>query len=126
MKRGARPRPTAAAAKPRASDDRAPRASEIPAPPLSLRHPASLIAASAAAISIVVSVSFLFYDTDFWQHLLVGRTIWERHAIPRQHLWSWASYGTPEVLASWLFCALVWPFQAVGGVVGLLDRKSVV
>ena len=90
-----------------------------PAPPLALSHPATILVGLVAAACVLFTVSYRIIDSDFWQHLLVGRTLWERHAIPRQHLWSWLSYGTPEVLASWLFCALVWPFQAVGGVVGL-------
>ncbi len=86
---------------------------------LSLRHPAMLLAAGVAGACIAFTVTYLIIDSDFWQHLLVGRVMWERHAIPRQHLWSWVSYGRPEVLPSWGFRALLWPFYAAGGVIGL-------
>ena len=68
---------------------------------------------------ILFTVTFRLIDSDFWQHLLVGRVIWERGAIPREHLWSWVTYGRPEVLPSWLFRAALWPFDAAGGVTGL-------
>jgi hypothetical protein len=45
--------------------------------------------------------------------------MWERGAIPRGHLWSWVSYGRPEVLPSWLFRGMLWPFYAGAGVEGL-------
>src|SRR6185369_17113232 len=86
-------------------------------PPLG--HPAMLLAALAAAASIVISASFALFDPDLFQHLLVGKVIWQTHAVPTHHLWTWPSYGQPEVLPSWLFRALVWPFWSVGGVVGL-------
>jgi tetratricopeptide (TPR) repeat protein len=86
---------------------------------LPLTHPALLAAALAAAASILFSVTFRLIDSDFWQHLLVGRAIWERAAIPREHLWSWLSYGREEVLPSWLFRAALWPFYAAGEVEGL-------
>jgi hypothetical protein len=75
--------------------------------------------AVVAAASILFSVTFRIIDSDFWQHLLVGRVIWERGAIPHEHLWSWPSYGRPEVLPSWLFRWMLWPFYAAGGVEGL-------
>ena len=86
-------------------------------PPLG--HPAMLLAALAAAASIVISASFALFDPDLFQHLLVGKVIWQTHAVPTHHLWTWPSYGQPEVLPSWLFRALVWPFWSAGGVVGL-------
>jgi hypothetical protein len=58
-------------------------------------------------------------DSDVWQHLAVGRAIWNDREIPRTHLWSWPTYGTPEVLPSWGFRALLWPFWSWGGVWGL-------
>jgi hypothetical protein len=86
---------------------------------LSLRHPALLAAALVAAACIVFSVTYRLIDSDFWQHLLVGKVIWARGAIPRQHLWSWTSYGRSEVLPSWLFRWLLWPFYDRGGIPGL-------
>jgi Flp pilus assembly protein TadD len=78
-----------------------------------------LAASLAAAISIVLSVSFEIFDPDLFQHLLVGKAIWLTHSVPHRHLWTWPSYGTPEVLQSWLFRALLWPFWSIGGVSGL-------
>src|SRR5439155_813618 len=88
-------------------------------PGLSLRHPALLLTAVAAAIGILLSVSFKISDPDIFQHLRVGRAIWESHSVPAQYLWTWPAYGTAEVLPSWLFRALLWPFWAVGGIRGL-------
>ncbi len=78
-----------------------------------------MVAVLAAAAAIVVSVSFQLMDTDFWQHLLVGKAIAELHRVPQSHLWTWANYGTPEVLPSWLFRALIWPVWQLGGVPAL-------
>ena len=72
-----------------------------------------------AATSLLVSVSFKLYETDFWHHLLVGRVIWEQHAVPTRQLWSWPTWGAPEANSAWLFRALVWPFWAQGGIAGL-------
>lgn len=93
--------------------------SAAPAAPLGLRHPALIVTALAAALALVVSGSFRIIDTDFWQHLAVGKAIWQLHAVPRTHLWTYPNYGTPEVLPSWGFRALVWPFWSAGGVAGL-------
>jgi len=71
------------------------------------------------AACVVVSVSARLTDTDFWQHLAVGRAIWETGGIPHQHLWSWPSYGQSEVLPSWLFCAALWPIWSLGQLTGL-------
>jgi hypothetical protein len=90
-----------------------------PAPALSLHHPATLVALLVTAACIVFSVTYRLIDSDFWQHLLVGKVIWTRGMIPRQHLWSWTSYGRSEVLPSWLFRWLLWPFYDRGGVPGL-------
>ncbi len=58
-------------------------------------------------------------DTDFWQHLAVGRAIWTTHAVPTTQLWSWPTYGAPDVNSSWGFRALLWPFWNAGGLLGL-------
>jgi hypothetical protein len=89
------------------------------APPLALRHPATLAAALAAAACVVVSVSAWIYDTDFWHHLLVGRVIWQTHSIPTRQLWTWPTYGTVDANNAWLFRALVWPLWSAWGVWGL-------
>ena len=74
---------------------------------------------SVAALCLLVSVTFRLNDADFWQHLLVGKAIWQSHAIPRTHEWSWPTFGQPEVLPSWGFRALIWPFWSLGQVLGL-------
>ncbi len=99
----------------RAQDDRA-----LPsAAPTALHHPAMIAAIVVAATCALVSVTFKLYDTDFWHHLLVGRVIWERHAVPTTQLWSWPTWGAPEANSAWLFRALVWPFWSLGDVGGL-------
>jgi hypothetical protein len=79
-----------------------------------------MIAAAVAAFACIrFTVTYRLIDSDFWQHLLVGRVMWERGAIPREHLWSWVTYGRPEVLPSWLFRWMLWPFWSAAGVEGL-------
>jgi hypothetical protein len=78
-----------------------------------------LAAILIAAGCVLFSVTFRIIDTDFWQHLAVGRAIWTTHSIPHTQVWSWPTYGTPEVLPSWLFRALLWPFYQAGGLSGL-------
>ncbi len=90
-----------------------------PAAALPLRHPALLAAAALAAACILVSVTFRIYDFDIWQHLLVGKVIWVTHSIPTRQIWTWPTYGTPDVNPSLLFRAMLWPFWDVGGVWGL-------
>jgi hypothetical protein len=64
-------------------------------------------------------VSFQLRDTDFWQHLLVGKAIWTLRSVPTTNLWSWPTYGAPDVNASWGFRALIWPVWKFGGIWGL-------
>ena len=78
-----------------------------------------ILAALVAAACIVVSQSYRIFDPDLWQHLAVGRAIWQTHALPRTQVWTWPSYGAPAVLWSWGFRVLLWPFWSVGGVTGL-------
>ena len=72
-----------------------------------------------AAVAAVAVVTYAFYDTDLWQHLLVGKVIWQTHAVPTTQLWSWPTHGAPDVLPSWLFRALLWPVWEAGGWHGL-------
>jgi Flp pilus assembly protein TadD len=87
--------------------------------PLSLAHPATIAALAIAAGCVVFSVTYRIFDADFWQHLAVGRALWTTRAIPHQQVWSWPTWGTPLVLSSWLFRALLWPFWLAGGLNGL-------
>src|SRR4051812_19033361 len=67
-----------------------------------------------------LGVTFLLTTPDFWQHLLVGKAIWALGKIPQEHLWTWPSYGQREVLPSWAFTGLLWPFWVAGGATGLV------
>lgn len=101
---------------------RAPRA---PAPPLAApaplppRSPAAIVAAAVAAACVVLSVSFLIMEPDFWQHLAVGKAIWTLRRVPTMQIWTWPSFGAPDVDVSWGFSALLWPFWRLGGIGGL-------
>jgi len=99
---------------------RTPRApAVVAAPPVPATHPAMVVALLATALFVLFSVTFLLFDTDFWQHLLVGKAIWQTHSIPVTQLWTWPTYGAPDVNASWGFRALIWPFWVAGGATGL-------
>lgn len=78
-----------------------------------------LVVLALGAAGIVLSVSFQIVDTDFWQHLLVGKALWQLRRVPHEHLWTWANFGAHDVLPSWGFRALIWPVWEAGGVVGL-------
>ena len=71
------------------------------------------------AACIVIDVTFRMTDTDFWQHLLVGKVIWSQHRIPMTNEWTWPTYGVRQVLPSWAFRALLWPFWAAAGMTGV-------
>jgi len=96
-----------------------------PAPPLALTHPALLAVLLVAAACLVVSASYVLYDTDLWQHLVMGRAIWETGGVPRTQLWTWPQYGEPCFLSSWGFRALVWPVWSGGGIAGLFAWRWV-
>lgn len=87
------------------------------------RDPARIAALILAAAAIVVSVTFHFPDTDTWQHLALGRAIWTTHAVPTTQVWTWPTYGAPNVEPSWGFSALIWPFWSLGGTWGLFAWK---
>jgi len=97
---------------------RAPRAKPAVAP-LTLAHPAAKLLLAVITLAIAMLVTHRLADPDLWQHLRVGRTIWERHTVPRVHEWTWPRLGEHEVLPSWLFRALLWPCFSMGGVWGL-------
>jgi tetratricopeptide (TPR) repeat protein len=71
------------------------------------------------AAIVVLSVSHEIYDPDQWQHLTVGRFIWEQHRFPTTQLWTWPTYGAKDVDYAWGFEALVWPLWHWGGILGL-------
>lgn len=84
-----------------------------------LTHPSYLTCAAVAVLCVIVSVTFRLFDTDLWQHLLVGSVIWNQHAVPTRQLWSWPTYGAPDINPSWGFEVLLWPAWASGGEIGL-------
>jgi hypothetical protein len=84
-----------------------------------LAAPAAWIAVAVAAACVLLSVTTRIDDPDVWQHLLVGKAIARLGQVPLTHLWTWPRYGLPDVLPSWGFRALLWPFWSIGGVTGL-------
>jgi hypothetical protein len=86
---------------------------------LPFRHPAFVCATLIAAACVIVSASYRLYDTDLWQLLVTGKAMWTLQAVPQVDLWTWRSYGQPEVTSSWLFRALLWPLWSAGGIAAL-------
>jgi Flp pilus assembly protein TadD len=74
------------------------------------------LALLGAAVIVVISSSFVLFDTDLWQHLAMGRAIWSLGRIPHTNLWTWPQYGEPYFLSSWGFRWLIWPLWSKGGV----------
>src|SRR5262245_25134193 len=112
------PRPRTGRDRVRESATRA-SAAATPLPPVSSAHPAMLLVLALLAASALLGATFQMMDTDVWQHLAVGRVIWTEHRIPATNEWTWPTYGAPNVLPSWGFRALLWPFWALGGIPGL-------
>src|ERR1044072_1807334 len=94
---------------------------QLPAP--AWDHPAARLAVAVAFACILVSVSFRLYEYDFWQHLTLGKAIWQLKAVPRVELWTWPDYGSARISPSWGFSFLLWPFWALGGDIGLATRR---
>ena len=84
-----------------------------------MRRGALVVALVVAALCALAAVTTPIYDPDLWQHLLVGKVIWQTHAIPHTQLWTWPTHGAPDVLPSWLFRVALWPFWNLGGIQGL-------
>ena len=112
-----RPRPHSAPLAPRRSPLGADSAGGAGLP---LRHPALLATLLVVAACIVASGSFRFFEPDMWQHLLVGKAIWQLRSVPTTQQWTWPTWGAPDVNSSWGFEALLWPFWSVGGIWGLV------
>ena len=100
--------------------------SRVPAPPLPLVPPvpplpraAWVLLITLAAAALMALTCYPIYDTDLWQHLLVGKVMWTQHTIPHTQLWTWPTHGAPDVLPSWLFRAVLYPFWAAGGLAGI-------
>jgi tetratricopeptide (TPR) repeat protein len=89
------------------------------AAPTALGHPAMIVALLCVVAILMLCVTYVLIDPDFWQHLLVGKAIWQTRSVPDQQLWTWPTYGSPDITPSWLFRAMVWPFWTAGGIAGL-------
>lgn len=98
---------------------RAAAATAAPPPPAPMSRGLLLGVALVAFACVAASVTFRINDSDLWQHLAVGRAIWELGGPPPEHQWTWPRWGSPEPLPSWLFRALVWPFWDHLGLAGL-------
>lgn len=95
------------------------RRAPAPAAPERDSRGAWLLLAMVAALCIATSVTFPIYDPDLWQHLAAGRHVWETRQLPNTQIWTWPTYGAPDVMHSWAFRVLLYPFWSVGGVTGL-------
>jgi Tfp pilus assembly protein PilF len=84
-----------------------------------------ILAALVAAVCIAVSMSYKIYDPDIWENLVVGKAIWTLRQIPKTQLWSWPTYGAPDVKWTWGFSALAWPVWDRFGVWGLFAWRWV-
>jgi hypothetical protein len=116
------PRSTGPARRPAPAPHAAATAGPPPGPapaPLALRHPALWLVVLVCAAIVALSVTYDAFDPDQWQHLTVGRFIWEQHRFPTVQLWTWPTWGAPDVDYAWLFEALVWPLWKAFGAVGL-------
>ena len=93
--------------------------------PTPLSHPAMIAALAATAVCVLVGVTFVIADPDQFQHLLVGKAIWSLHRVPTTQIWTWPTYGAPDLTPSWLFRVLLWPVWQAGGVRGLFAWRWV-
>jgi hypothetical protein len=84
---------------------------------------APLLLLAVATVTVVLLASYRVNDTDFWQHLTIGREIWRTHRIPLTHQWTWASPPLPDLNYAWGFQALLWPFYAGLGAAGMIVWK---
>lgn len=84
-----------------------------------LRSPAFWLVALIAMACVLVSVSDRIYDPALWQHLAVGKTIWQTKTLPTTQQWTWLAHGAPIIDSSWGFQALLWPLWSSMGVAGL-------
>lgn len=84
-----------------------------------------LALAVVAGLVVVLSVTYKIFETDFWQHLAVGRVIWTTHSVPTTQIWSWPTYGVVDTTSSysWLFRLLIYPVWSSGGVLGLFGWR---
>lgn len=84
---------------------------------------ASFLLLAIATLVTALVASYQVNDTDFWQHLTIGREIWRTHRIPLTHQWTWANPPLPDINYAWGFQALLWPFWAAAGATGMIVWK---
>ena len=108
-----------AAGRPRPASRRAPPPPPPRVTPLALRHPAWIAAGAVATFAVLLSVTFVLYEKDFWQHLAVGHALWTLGHVPQTQLWTWPTYGERAITPSWGFRLVLWPVWKLGGVWGL-------
>lgn len=113
-------RPPGPRSAPRRGRGRTPAPAGTGPPPLAPLAPGARVALIALAAGIAAAmVSYAIYDPDLWQHLRVGRALWEGLGFPSVNVWTWPTLGAPDLIPSWLFRALLWPFWKFGGVTGV-------
>lgn len=95
---------------------------DVASPP---KRSTEIVLAAVAGLVVVLSVTHMIFETDFWQHLAVGRAIWTTGAVPTTQIWSWPTYGVVDTTSSysWLFRFLIYPVWSAGGVLGLFGWR---
>src|SRR6185436_8333602 len=117
---GARSGAGAVTARPRRGSSADPRVRALPpARVTAVTHPAMIVALLSVAAVLMICVTYILFEPDFWQHLLVGKAIWAMRTVPDQQLWSWPDFGARHITPSWLFRAIIWPIWSAGGLWGL-------
>ena len=76
-----------------------------------------------AAACVLFSVTFVIRDPEFWQHLAAGRALAQLRSIPTTQVWSWPTYGAPDLNPSWGFGALLHPLWSAAGVWGVFALR---
>jgi hypothetical protein len=77
------------------------------------------LAVLVAAAACVLLVTTIIQDTDLWTLLAQGRAITGDPRLVTSNQWTWPEFGASQVASSWLFRAVLWPFWALGGAVGV-------
>ena len=118
------PRPSPALSKPTRShppSERPTRSETLTAAaPVAMTDPAMIAAALFATACILYLVTYHIYDIDLWHNLAYGRAVTRLGRVPLTQMWTWPTYGQPDVNTSWLFRVLVWKLWELAGVWGLM------
>ena len=95
------------------------------AAPVAMTHPAMIAAALLVTASIVYLVTYHIYDIDLWYNLAYGRAVSRLGRVPLTQMWTWPTFGQPDVNTSWLFRVLAWKLWDLAGVWGLMAWRWV-